>query len=66
MPATLATAPKRLEVFVQGQVIIPGWVEDLESFRRCRIFGKRTGPGRDRVPGFVSLGGSVHGRIPHA
>lgn len=36
MPATLA-APKRPEVIVQGQLVIPRWVEDLESFRRWRL-----------------------------
>jgi Uma2 family endonuclease len=30
-------APKRPEVFVQGQLIIPAWVEDLDSFRRWRL-----------------------------
>jgi Uma2 family endonuclease len=37
MSATLAAAPKRPEVFVQGQFAIPRWVEDLESFRRWRL-----------------------------
>lgn len=36
MSAILAV-PKRPEVFVQGQFIIPRWVEDLESFRRWRF-----------------------------
>jgi Uma2 family endonuclease len=36
MPATLA-APKRPEVIVQGQIVIPRWVEDLASFRRWRL-----------------------------
>ena len=37
MSATLTKPPKRPEVFVQGQVIIPAWVEDLDSFRRWRL-----------------------------
>jgi Uma2 family endonuclease len=37
MSATLTSTPRRLEVFVQGKVIIPAWVEDLESFRRWRL-----------------------------
>jgi Uma2 family endonuclease len=37
MSATLATAPKRPEVFVHGQFAIPHWVEDLDSFRRWRF-----------------------------
>src|ERR1700680_3119320 len=32
-----AAAPKRPEVIVQGQFVIPRWVEDLESFRRWRL-----------------------------
>ena len=36
MSATL-TAPNRPEVYVQGQFIIPRWVEDLDSFRRWRF-----------------------------
>jgi len=38
MSATLSKKPpKRPEVFVQGQVIIPAWVKDLDSFRRWRF-----------------------------
>lgn len=37
MAATLTTRARRLKVFVQGQVVIPDWVEDLESFRRWRL-----------------------------
>jgi Uma2 family endonuclease len=37
MSATLTRAPRRPEVFVQGQVIIPAWVEDFESYRRWRL-----------------------------
>jgi Uma2 family endonuclease len=36
MPATIA-ASQRPEVIVQGQFVIPRWVEDLESFRRWRL-----------------------------
>jgi len=36
MSETLTT-PRRLKVFVQGQVLIPDWVEDLDSFRRWRL-----------------------------
>src|ERR1700719_1797112 len=36
MSATVA-APQRPEVIVQGQFVIPRWVEDLESFRRWRL-----------------------------
>lgn len=36
MSATLA-APKRPEIIVQGQFVIPRWVEDLDSFRRWRL-----------------------------
>jgi Uma2 family endonuclease len=38
MSATLAV-PKRPEVIVQGQIVIPRWVEDLASFRRWRLSG---------------------------
>jgi Uma2 family endonuclease len=31
------TRGRRLKVFIQGQVVIPDWVEDLESFRRWRL-----------------------------
>lgn len=37
MSATLTSSPKRLKVFVQGRVVIPDWVEDLDSFRRWRL-----------------------------
>ena len=36
MSATLTAPTKRLNVFIQGQVVIPDWVEDLDSFRRWR------------------------------
>jgi Uma2 family endonuclease len=35
--SAILTPPKRLNVFVQGQVVIPDWVEDLETFRRWRL-----------------------------
>lgn len=34
---TAIMEPKRPEVFVQGQFVIPHWVGDLESFRRWRL-----------------------------
>ena len=37
MPETLVTPRRRLKVFVQGQVVIPDWVDDLETFRRWRL-----------------------------
>lgn len=37
MSTTLASGPKRLKVYLQGQVVIPDWVEDLDSFRRWRL-----------------------------
>jgi Uma2 family endonuclease len=37
MSAITATPPKRLKVFVQGQVVIPNWVDDLDSFCRWRL-----------------------------
>src|SRR5882724_6954928 len=37
MSQALAKPPRRLKVFVQGRVIIPDWVEDLDSFRRWRL-----------------------------
>jgi Uma2 family endonuclease len=36
MPPILA-APERPEVIVQGQFVIPRWVDDLASFRRWRL-----------------------------
>src|ERR1700688_2811050 len=36
MSAT-AAVPLRPEVLVQGQFVIPRWVEDLASFRRWRL-----------------------------
>jgi Uma2 family endonuclease len=32
-----AAAPQRPEVIVQGQFVVPRWVEDLASFRRWRL-----------------------------
>ena len=37
MPETLTMPRRRLKVFVQGEVVIPDWVEDLDSFRRWRL-----------------------------
>jgi Uma2 family endonuclease len=37
MTAASSAMSRRLKVFVQGQVIIPDWVEDLESFRRWHL-----------------------------
>jgi Uma2 family endonuclease len=37
MPATVATPPRRLKVFLQGQVVIPEWVSDLDSFCAWRL-----------------------------
>jgi len=37
MSETLTMPRRRLEVIVQGQVVIPDWVEDLDSFRRWRL-----------------------------
>lgn len=37
MSAALSKPRQRLKVFVQGQVLIPDWVEDLDSFRRWRL-----------------------------
>ena len=37
MPAATATRPRRLKVFLQGQVMIPDWVDDLDSFCDWRL-----------------------------
>jgi Uma2 family endonuclease len=37
MAPITATPPRRLKVFVQGQMVIPDWVDDLESFCRWRL-----------------------------
>lgn len=37
--ATILTPPRRLKVFVQGKVVIPDWVDDLDSFCRWRVSG---------------------------
>ena len=40
MPATTAVPPRRrLKVFVQGQIVIPDWVDDLDSYCRWRLSG---------------------------
>jgi Uma2 family endonuclease len=36
MPGTIAIPPRRLKVFLQGQLVIPDWVDDLDSFCRWR------------------------------
>jgi Uma2 family endonuclease len=36
MRETLIT-PRRPKIFLQGEVLIPDWVEDLDSFRRWRL-----------------------------
>ncbi len=37
MSATLLTpSPRRLKVFLMGQIVIPGWVDDLDSFCEWR------------------------------
>lgn len=37
MPETLTMPRRRLKVVVQGQIVIPDWVDDLDSFRRWRL-----------------------------
>jgi Uma2 family endonuclease len=37
MSATTAVPPRRLKVFVQGQIVIPDWVDDLDSYCRWRL-----------------------------
>jgi Uma2 family endonuclease len=37
MPAATASRPRRLKVFVQGQIVIPDWVDDLDSFCHWRL-----------------------------
>ena len=37
MSETMTMPRRRLKVFIQGQVVIPDWVEDLDSFRRWRL-----------------------------
>jgi Uma2 family endonuclease len=32
MSAAVSAAPQRLKVFLQGQLVIPAWVDDLDSF----------------------------------
>src|SRR5947209_7226774 len=36
MPPT-AAPPRRLRVIVQGQMVLPDWVDDLDSFCRWRL-----------------------------
>ncbi len=37
MPPTTTSSPRRLKVFLQGQVVIPDWVDDLDSFCNWRL-----------------------------
>jgi Uma2 family endonuclease len=37
MPSTLSLPPKRLKVIVQGQMVIPDWVDDLDTFCDWRL-----------------------------
>lgn len=37
MSATIVTPPRRLELFLQGQLVIPAWVDDLDSFCHWRL-----------------------------
>jgi Uma2 family endonuclease len=40
MSATIAVPPRRrLKVFVQGQIVIPDWVDDLDTYCRWRLSG---------------------------
>jgi len=45
MPAILTIPARRLKVFLQGQVVLPEWVDDLDSFCQWRLSGDspRTG-----------------------
>ena len=36
MPATM-TPTRRLKVFLQGQIVLPDWVDDLDSYCRWRL-----------------------------
>jgi hypothetical protein len=37
MPAAITSPTRRLKVFVQGQMVIPDWVHDLDSYCRWRL-----------------------------
>src|SRR4051794_7080761 len=37
MSTVVATPARRLKVFLQGQIIIPDWVDDLDSFCHWRL-----------------------------
>lgn len=37
MSATLTTMPPGIKIILQGQVVIPRWVDGLETFRRWRL-----------------------------
>ncbi|HVC95033.1 MAG TPA: Uma2 family endonuclease [Pirellulales bacterium] len=37
MSSTTITPPRRLKVFLQGMIVIPDWVDDLDSFCRWRL-----------------------------
>lgn len=45
MVATTELARQRPKVFVQGRVVIPAWVDDLDSFCRWRVAGGAAEPG---------------------
>jgi Uma2 family endonuclease len=45
MSVAFAAPTRRLKVYVQGQMVIPDWVEDLESFRRWRLSQEAPGQG---------------------
>jgi hypothetical protein len=51
MPETL-TPPRRPKIFLQGQVLIPDWVEDLDSFRRWRL--SENAPDKGEIAFWVS------------
>jgi Uma2 family endonuclease len=40
MVVTTATRGRRLKVFVQGQIVIPDWVDDLDSYCQWRLSGE--------------------------
>jgi Uma2 family endonuclease len=37
MSSTVATPPRKLDLLLQGEVVIPAWVDDLESYCRWRL-----------------------------
>ncbi len=64
MPEVLTKPLRRLKVFVQGQVLIPDWVEDLESFRRWRL--SEESPDQGTPLGLGMNGGPAQGLTPLA